>query len=450
MNDKKNNDNVRDALKDYKSFYAASCDLNGVWRGKRLPIEQLEKTLAGEMRMPISALALDIWGRDIDDSPLVYATGDQDGLCEPTGRGVLMTTTAQRKSALIPMWMNTEDGEPSPVDPRRILADAVDRAAKMGYRPVTAMEMEFYLVDSTHGMPNAPVSPITKRPLNADSILSIDELEEFQPFFDEVYENADAQNVAVDTTISEAGLGQFEININHCDDPLKSADDAALFKRLIKTIAHAHKFSASFMAKPLEDAAGSGMHVHFSLLNEDGENVFANGTDEGTDILRYAVGGLLGSMIDGGLIWAPHLNSYRRLQTSSHAPTGVSWGYENRTAAIRIPGGDPKAKRIEHRIAGADANPYLVLAAIIHGAMDGIEGKIEPPNPIDGDAYALDLERLPRHWIDGIRVFENSDFIKKNFSETFHEVYGIMKRQEYDELTSTISKLEIEAYMNIV
>ncbi len=192
------------------------------------------------------------------------------------------------------------------------------------------------------------------------------------------------------------------------------------------------------------------MHVHFSLIDEKGQNIFADGSEKGSNALHHAVAGLLATMDEAALIWAPHLNSYRRLQPSSHAPTGVCWGYENRTAAIRIPGGDVKAKRIEHRISGADANPYLVLASIIHGALDGIESGAEPPAPITGDAYSLELPRLPRHWIDGIRNFETSEFIKKNFNPVFHDVYGIMKRQEYDELTSTISRLEIEAYMKIV
>src|SRR5262249_30020903 len=160
---------------------------------------------------------------------------------------------------------------------------------------------------------------------------------------------------------------------------------------VVRGLARKHGFAATFMAKPYGDRSGSGFHVHFSLIDENGVNVFDNGTDEGAPILRNAVAGMLETMAQLALTFAPHENSFRRLVPGAHAPSSIAWGYENRTVAIRIPGGSPKARRIEHRVAGADANPYLVLASILGGALLGIERQLQPAGPITGDAYAIDL-----------------------------------------------------------
>ncbi len=427
----------------------AACDINGIWRGKRVPVEQIGKVLNGEMRMPISALALDIWGRDIEDSPLVFDTGDADGRCEVTDRGLLPFLVGDTPMVFLPVWMVTDKGEASPVDPRRILAEAVDRASEMGYAPMMALEMEFYLVDPKGDRPRTPISPVTGKRLKADSILSVDELDQFESFFAQTYEACRVQGVGVDTAISESGRGQFEINLFHTD-PLRAADDAVLFKRIVKSTARRNLMAASFMAKPFTDRAGSGLHVHFSLLDKNGVNVFDNGGAQGSETLINAVGGVLGTLKENALLWAPHLNSYRRLQPGSHAPTGICWAYENRTAAIRIPGGDHKARRIEHRVAGADANPYLVLAAILHGALDGIKMKMDPGAPIKGDAYSLVLERLPTRWMDAIREFEESDFIDRHFSTVFQDVYTLAKTQENTELNARISDFELSSYLETV
>ena len=184
-------------------------------------------------------------------------------------------------------------------------------------------------------------------------------------FLSDIYKACELQNIPADAAISENGCGQFEINLLHVDDPLKAGDDAIFFKRIVKSVARKHGMIASFMAKPYGEESGSGLHVHFSLLDSDGNNVFDDNGESGTDLLKYAVNGLISAMPESMLIFAPHYNSYRRLTPGTHAPTSAGWGYENRTAAIRIPGGDSKARRIEHRVAGADANPYLVLASIL-------------------------------------------------------------------------------------
>ena len=183
-------------------------------------------------------------------------------------------------------------------------------------------------------------------------------------------------DIPADTAISETGLGQFEINLMHSDDALRAADDTWLFKMMVKGLARRHGFAASFMAKPYPEYSGNGLHTHFSLLDRDGNNVFDNGGPEGTTMLHNAVAGCLAAMHDCTLIFAPHANSYDRLVPGMHAPTGIAWAYENRTAAVRIPSGSSAARRIEHRVAGGDVNPYLMLAAILGAALIGIEDGI--------------------------------------------------------------------------
>jgi glutamine synthetase len=239
--------------------------------------------------------------------------------------------------------------------------------------------------------------------------------------------------IPAQAAISEAGLGQFEINLNH-QDALTAADDAWLFKTLVRGLARKHGFAATFMAKPYAAEAGNGMHVHFSVVDADGNNIFNDGTDAGSDLLRQAVAGCLAAMPASTLVFAPNVNSYARLVPSAHAPTGAAWGYENRTAAIRIPGGAAAARRIEHRVAGGDINPYLMLAAVLGAAMLGIEDGLEPPAPISGNAYEIDdLPQLAPDWDAAIRTFETDPLIARILPAMAIRNLAITKRQELAE-----------------
>jgi len=190
--------------------------------------------------------------------------------------------------------------------------------------------------------------------------------------------------------------------------------------------------------------------VHFSLVDDAGVNVFDNGTSEGAPILLNAVAGLLDTMAQVSLTFAPHENSYRRLQPGSHAPSSIAWGYENRTAAIRIPGGSPKARRIEHRVAGADANPYLVLASILGGALIGIEQKLTPVAPIDGDAYKLDLPQLPTDWMSAIEAFETGSSVTEIYSKRLQSMFAGCKRQEAARFNRQVTDFEYHSYLEVV
>ncbi len=435
---------------DITSLRAAVCDLNGVMRGKRIPVDQAEKVLNGGLRMPLSVVGVDIWGEDIKDSPLVFTTGDADGLCEPIGRGILPMDWTPERTGLIPLWLREEKGTPFGGDPRRALAALAERYAAAGLFPVIAMELEFYLYDPKEDRPVAPISPVTGKRLDADSVLSIDEIDEFGSFFRDVYQACEQQGVPADSAIAENGVGQFEINLMHVNDPLRAADDAVLFKRIVKGVARKHGFAASFMAKPYGGRSGSGLHVHFSCLDKDGENVFDDGTDEGSIMMRNAVGGLLAGMAQTTLLFAPHFNSYRRLRPGSHAPSAAAWGYENRTVAIRIPGGSPKARRIEHRVAGADANPYLVLAGILGGAIIGIEREMSPPDPVRGDAYTMKLRGLPPDWASAIDAFAAGEIVSATLPDVLRDMLVACKRQELTTFAAQVTDFEYEAYLDMV
>ncbi|PHR54344.1 MAG: glutamine synthetase [Robiginitomaculum sp.] len=433
-----------------ESFYAAVFDLNGTLRGKRLPVAQLEKVLDGGMRMPLSIGGVDIWGQDIVNSELVFETGDADGICEFTGRGILPMPWLSHPTALVPVWLAEEGGAPFRGDPRRALADIVARYKAIGLTPVVATELEFYLVDPSTGNPQPPISPVTGNRIETDGVLSMDELTQFGDFLGDVYAACKAQGIQADVATAENGAGQFEFNMMHVNDPLRAADDAALFKQLVRGVARNHGFAATFMAKPYGNRSGSGFHVHFSLVDEDGNNVFDNGTEEGAPILLNAVAGLLETMSEHTLIFAPHENSFRRLVPGAHAPSAAAWGYENRTTAVRIPGGSPKARRIEHRVAGADANPYLVLASILGGALLGIERELTPVAAITGDAYSQDLPQLPADWSSAIVAFEQGRQISDIYATRLRRMFAGCKRQEYSGFKSHISEFEIRSYLESV
>ena len=439
-----------ESRKDIKSLRAAVCDLNGVMRGKRIPLDQAEKVLGGGLRMPLSVVGVDIWGEDIVKSPLVFATGDADGICESTGRGILPTDWTAEPSGFIPLWLREENGTPFGGDPRQALAALVERFKSLGLTPVMAMELEFYLYDPIDARPLAPISPVTGKRLDADAVLSIDELDDFGSFFQDVYEACAAQGVPADSAIAENGIGQFEINLLHVDDPLRAADDAVLFKRIVRGLARKHGFAASFMAKPYGDRSGSGLHVHFSLIDRNGNNVFDDGSTDGSTMMRNAVGGLIESLPETTLLYAPHFNSFRRLRPGTHAPSSAAWGYENRTVAIRIPGGSHKARRIEHRVAGADANPYLVLAGILAGALVGIEREITPPPPVTGDAYSLKLKSLPPDWASAIAAFATGSIVEDTLPIMLRDMLVACKRQEMNTFAAQVTDFEYDTYLDAV
>jgi glutamine synthetase len=413
----------------FRTFRVAATNLNGQMRSKHTPQSTFAKLDVEGSRMPLSVLNVDIWGADIEDSPLVFASGDEDGVLKPTEHGPVPMPWLDSPSALVPMWMFHDDGRPFAGDPRHALRRVLDRYAERGWTVQAAVEMEFYLVDDTGHQLSAPQNPISGRPVFGNAILSIRQLDAFDAFLTDLYEACDAMDIPADSASSEAGLGQFEINLAH-RDAMAAADDAWLFKSLVRGMARRHDMAATFMAKPFPNDAGNGMHVHFSVLDEDGNNIFDDGGPKGTELLRNAVAGCIAGMPGGTLLWAPHGNSYARFAPGAHAPTSACWAYENRTAAIRIPSGPHRARRIEHRVACGDINPYLTLSAILGSALAGIEDGLQPSEPITGNAYDLDLPGIMPDWASAIDRFEIDPVMARIFTPELIQNLTMTKRQE--------------------
>jgi len=428
-------------------------DLNGNARGKRLPAHALKKMDTEGMKLPMSSVAEDIWGNDTPGSGLVFETGDSDGICKPIDGTLLPVPWGKHERYLLMATMTQPDGSPFLCEPRQLLGSVVQKLKDAGITAVAATELEFYLMDADSVARQRPQPPVVngKRMKDTEGY-AIDELDGLEDFFADIRKTCETLDVPADTIISEIGPGQYEINLNHINDPLKAADHAILFKRLVKGTATKHGMAASFMAKPYMGESGNGFHVHFSMVDDQGNNIFDDGTDKGTDTLRHAIGGLMKAMPESMLVFAPHLNSYRRFQKGAHAPTFASWGYENRTVALRVPESPGVARRIEHRVSGADANPYLVLATILAGALHGISEKIEPNQAVEGDAYeAYDPNfALPNTWEMATTALENSDLLKEILGEQFVRVFSAIKRQEQDTINAQISDVEYESYVGIL
>ena len=432
------------------TIIAAACDLNGIWRGKRIPASQVVKVLSDGMRIPMSASCVDIWGSDLEDSPFLFDTGDSDGDGLSTGIGLIPDFSKGNNSALIPLWIFDNQQLPSPIDPRHILDSIWKEFKNLQLRPVVAFEMEFYLLDEKEDGTFSKKQQIADNHISATNVLSITDLDSNEIFFNDLYKVCAEFGIPMEGVSSENAPGQFEINLKHVDNPLIAADHAVFFKRFIKGIARKHNKRATFMAKPFPKISGSGMHVHMSLLDKDGSNIFNNGTDLGSEILKHSVAGILEKMTESTLILAPHFNSYKRLRPGTHAPINICWGYENRTAALRIPGGEKFSKRIEHRVAGADANPYLVLSSILASTLYGIRQKKVPPNPLSGDTYHEKLKQIPQSWDQAIGSFDKSKSNKIFYPDDFCKVFKNCKIQELEVFNSRIENHEIATYLESI
>jgi glutamine synthetase len=421
-------------------------DCNGVMRGKWLPRHKLEQVFKGELKLPLTALSLDIWGRDVAE--LVFESGDADGVCRPVEGSLLPTPWAADQShGQVMLSLCNADGTPYMGDPRNVLKQVLERFHSAGWRPVVAAELEFSLVhyDRSGVRHSCPV-PAGHEPIGGNSY-GVDILQAHAAMLNEIREACEVQNLPFDGIVKESAPSQYEINMQHVDDPVMAADQIQMIKRLIKGVANRHGLIASFMAKPFENEAGNGMHVHCSVLDTTGNNIFDDGTDMGTDLLRQAVAGCLTHMPESTAIFAPNYNSYRRFQPGAHAPVSPTWGYDNRTVSVRIPAGKNRARRLELRVAGADANPYLLYAVTLAGMIEGIERQLDPGQPIAGDAYQQAGETLPLYLPEAVRLFEESDFVERNLGRELQRIYALSKWQENAVFRSTVSELEYRSYL---
>jgi glutamine synthetase len=431
-------------------------DPSGVPRGKVAALHELERLYTTGRPVAGSILGLDVTGRDVEATGLVWETGDADLLCRPVPGTLRPAPWLARPTAQVMMSMYTLTGEPAPADPRHALARAVARLAARGLRAVLAVELEFYLL-APRGEAGAAAVPPGSAHIDAYSLAR---LERTAPLFDEVYAAARAQGLPVETLMSEYAPGQFELTLAHRDDALRAVDEAVMLKRLLRGVAAKHGLAVTFMAKPYAHLAGSGMHLHVSLADGAGQNLFADEAPAGSPLLRQALGGLKATMAESLLAFAPNGNSYRRFQSESYAPTAVSWGVNNRSVSLRVPAGPPSSRHIEHRIAGADANPYVAAAVVLAGVERGIAMGLDPGPPVTGNGYAaaaaaaaagvpLDPQlALPRTWQEAIDRAAGSAFLAEALGPEFLRVFLAIKRQECARFSAEVTELDRSWYLH--
>lgn len=430
-----------------QTFEVVLTDLNGILRGKWLPRSSIQKVLDGKLKMSLTSLAADVWGRDVP--VLCRQTGDGDGVCVALEDSIRLLPWLERPTAQLLLQLNMEDGTPWGYDPRVILQRVCKRFEKLGLTPVCAPELEFYLLPEKRqpdGTPHIPVTRANGTLTIGGQLYSTEVMQEQAVLLHEMREACELMNLPMEGMVKELAAAQYELNLEHVADPLRAADNAQMLKQTVKGVARKHGLIASFMAKPFGTRDGNGYHTHVSLLDRNGRNVFDDGTARGSAMLRYAIAGLAQTMADCMLIFAPHNNSYRRLRRGVHGPLVPTWGYENRYTALRIPNGEGEARRIEHRIAGADTNPYLSLAAILAGIAHGIENKLEADEPTTGGPQDVD-PILPGNWYEALREFENSEFIAAALGADFRQALSAIKREEQLEFSGAVNPLEYDSYL---
>jgi len=431
-------------------------DLNGAPRGKLVPIDSLDKLAAGSMKMPRSSVGLDIFGCDVGRARVALEIGDPDGVLLPVASTLAPMVWADRPTGQVQAMMLEPGGtEPTAIDARGVLERVAARASAMGLTPVVALELEFYLIDAVRDenrRPQPPISPGAGGRLYRNQVYDMNVLRSFEGVITDITDAALALGAPAETAICEFGAGQFEINLRHRPSALEAADHAIMLKRAIRGVSRRHGLDSTFMAKPYGELAGSGLHMHLSFVDAEGRNLFDAGPDAvaPNDTMRHAIAGVLEAMGESMGVFAPHFNSYRRFAPGSYAPLAAAWGLDNRGTAIRTPEITGKGARFEHRVAGADANPYLVTAIILDAALDGLERRSEPPAPIRGEARKGEGRDLPLDWDWALEVFEASQRMRRTLGEELHRIFAAMKRQEQATMFERVTDAEFDAYLRTV
>jgi glutamine synthetase len=441
-----------DANSDIEGVQLVVTDANGVGRGKNLTKDELEAFYRHGRNVAGSILGLDVTGEDVEETGLVWSVGDADQLCRPVAGSLARVPWLLRPTAQVLGTMFELSGRPAIADPRHVLGRVVARLQERGLHPVVAAELEFYVLERDLGTRVRPAAGLmsSARSERIDAY-GLGRLDEMSPLFDDVYAAARVQGLPVRTLMSEYAPGQFEITLQHRRDAMRAVDEAIMFKRVVRGVAARHGCVACYMAKPFEDLAGSGLHFHASLADAEGRNLFAAEDPAGTAMLRHAIGGLRATLGDCMAIFAPNANSYRRFRAMSYAPVAPTWGINNRSVALRVPAGPPESRHVEQRVAGADANPYLVAAVVLAGMLHGIERQLDPGSPVEGNGYErASRGELPTQWHDAIERAAGSEFLRDAFGAEFLGVFAAIKRRECERFGSLVSDRDYEWYLDTV
>jgi len=430
-------------------------DSNGIGRGKIIRRHELLSFYRNGRHLPISILGLDICGEDVHETGLIWDQGDGDLRAWPIPGTLAKLHGTDPARAEVLMSLYDLDGQPMTSDPRHALQQQVAALAAEGLYPAGAFELEFFLLDNARGA-DGRVRPardvLDGRSSAKTEVYSVDHLHGMLPLFSDIYKGAQLAGITAETMISEYAPGQYELTLNYRRDVMQAADDLMRLKRIVRAQARAHGVTACFMAKPVQEYAGSGMHFHVSMQDAEGHNVFIEEREgEWSPTILHALGGLRATMGEAMLVFAPHANSWRRFASQSYAPVSPSWGVNNRSVALRIPAGDIKARRIEHRPAGVDANPYLVAATVLAGIRHGLANSIDPGPETTGNGYeGTDDLPIPTDWREAIRAAEGSAFLKGALGEDMHRTFCAIKAAEQARVARTISEVDYDLYLHTV
>lgn len=416
-------------------------DMAGVARGKFMPASTF--AAQGGMKLPSSVFIQTVTGDYAEEK--IVGNLDEDLDAVPDLDTLRVVPWAREPSACVIHDCFYPDGRPVEIAPRQLLRRVLALYADQGWRPFAAPEVEFYLVQRNID-PDYPLEPPVGRSGRQELVrspFSMDAIDEFEPLVDDIYDFCEAQGLMVDNLVHEAGAAQLEINFQH-GDALALADQVFMFKRIVREVALRHGVHATFMAKPMQKEPGSSMHWHISVT-EEGRNANLFSADDGEEApaFRHFIGGLQRYLPDLHLLCAPYVNSYRRIARYMSAPINLQWGYDNRTVGLRVPRSTPVSRRVENRLAGADVNPYLAVAATLAAGYLGLMEKLEPGEPETGNAYKRPLE-LPRNLDIALTLLKDSEAGRRVLGEDFVEVYAAIKRREFERFFEVISPWERE------
>lgn len=419
-------------------------DQAGVARGKMMPSKKFTSNTS--LALPSAVFMATISGGYPEDGHgFVYPEDDGDLKLVPDLSTLSIVPWESDPTAQVICDLVHQDGRSIEFTPRNVLRRILAAYAEHGLRPVVAPEIEFYLVRKNPD-PDYPLEPPvgrSGRAIGGGQGYSIAGVNEFDELIDDIYHFSEAQGLEIDTLIHEEGAGQLEINLRH-GDPIELADQVFMFKRTIREAAFKHDTYATFMAKPIQGQPGSAMHIHQSIVDlKTGNNVFTaiDGTE--TEAFRHFIGGMQRHVPNALVMFAPYVNSYRRLTQSASAPVNTKWGYDNRTTAFRVPRSDPAGRRVENRIPSSDANPYLAIAASLACGLIGMLNKEHCDAPVGTSANEDEID-LPRGLLEAVELFEGDDALRDLLGSDFVTTYAAIKKAEFETFMEVISPWERE------
>ena len=419
-------------------------DMNGVIRGKVWPARKFLQSIGSRtLRMPSSIFSVTVTGEYADDETVGESFSDPDITLDPDPGSLCVAPGFKTPTAFVFADALHRDGSPFEIAPRRVLRRVLERHEAMGWRFVIAPELEFYLtqINSDPDLPLLPPTGRSGRSETSPQPYGLEAITEYEDIIEDIYEQAEAASLHLDTMIHESGTAQLEINFNH-GDPIHLCDQVVVFKRIVRQVALKHGVYATFMAKPMENQPGSAMHLHMSAVDaESGANLFSTAGGGMSDAFRHFVGGLQHLLPEVAPLFAPNVNSFRRMRPGFSAPINLQWGLDNRSCGLRVPTADRANMRIENRLPGADSNPYLAVAASLICGYVGIRDKLEPLPLVDGNAY-VHARTLPRNLDEALDRFAQCDAVIDLLGEAFVKAFLLIKADELSAFEGVISSWE--------